>query len=303
MDTSTPFISVIVPALNEERTMRECIISLLGIDYPHDCREILVVDNSSTDRTAEIVKSFPVQYLHEDRPGASHARNRGIKASKGAIIAFTDADCVVTTGWLRQLVRGFEDEAVGAVEGETVAYPPDTPLERFIARRSYSQRARRRSPLYPYVILTNVAFRREVFDQIGLFDTRFPAAGGEDVDLTWRFLQETDLKLRYNPSAVVFHRHRSNVRGFFAQQMRDGRSLAILQAKYPSRLPWGWRKEARAWGLVAGHAWRAARAAVRNGLQRGRDVDAHERYFTFLKNLAVRIGFLRGALYRGRGFR
>jgi len=297
---SPPFASVIIPVLNEERTIRECLVSLLGMDYPPERREIIVVDNGSTDRTANIVKSFPVRYLREERRGASYARNRGIEASKGEILAFTDADCMVTTGWLRELVQGFEDEEIGGVEGETVAYPPDTPLERYIARRSYSHRARRRSPLYPYVIMTNVAFRREVFNRIGLFDTRFPSAGGEDVDLTWRFLQETDLTLRYNPSAVVFHRHRSNVREFFAQQMRNGRSLALLQAKYPARLPWGWRKEARAWGLVAGHAWRAARAAVRNGIQGGKDVDVHDWYFTFIKNLAVRIGFLRGALSRGR---
>ena len=74
MDNTTPFVSVIIPALNEEKTIRECLISLLKMDYPVDRREILVVDNGSTDRTAEIIKSFPVRYLQEDKPGCSAAR-------------------------------------------------------------------------------------------------------------------------------------------------------------------------------------------------------------------------------------
>ena len=303
MSCQLPFVSVIVPAFNEERTIRECLVSLLKMDYPHERREILVVDNGSTDRTAEIIKSLPVTYIREERKGISHARNRGIEASKGEILAATDADCVVTTGWLRELVQEFEDEGVGGVEGETVAYPPVSPVEHYLARiRSHSHHARRSSPLFPFVPNANIAYRREVFDKIGRFDPRCSPAG-EDVDFSWRFLAETGLELRYNPRAVVFHRHRSTVWDFFSQQMRNGRGLAILQAKYPARLPWGWRKETRAWGLVAGHAWRAARATVRNGFQRGKDVDAHDLYFTFLKNLAVRFGFLRGALYRGRGFR
>jgi len=101
MDDAMPFVSVIVPVLNGERTIRECIVSLLNMDYPVERREILVVDNDSTDRTTDIIKNFPVRYLREERRGASHARNRGIEASKGAILAFTDADCAVTTRWLR----------------------------------------------------------------------------------------------------------------------------------------------------------------------------------------------------------
>ena len=69
MDSNLPFISVIVPALNEEQNIRECLVSLLEADYPPERREILVVDNGSTDRTAEIVKSFPVRYLREERRG------------------------------------------------------------------------------------------------------------------------------------------------------------------------------------------------------------------------------------------
>ena len=135
MGSNLPFTSVIIPVLNGERTIRECLVSLLKMDYPVERLEILVVDNGSTDRTAEIINSFRVRYHREERRGASYARNRGIEASKGEILAFTDADCLVTTNWLRELVQGFDSEEVGVVAGEVVAYPPQTPAERYTAMR------------------------------------------------------------------------------------------------------------------------------------------------------------------------
>ena len=144
----------------------------------------------------------------------------------------------------------------------------------------------------------NVAFHRDVFHRIGIFDTRFPSAGGEDVDISWRFFQETDRKLLYNPKALVFHRHTSTVSGLFFQYMRYGRGYAFLREKYPARLPWGWRQELRAWSAVAGFAWVAARAALRYGLQGGKKMDVYDPYLTFLRKLAARIGFLRGILMR-----
>ena len=112
--------------------------------------------------------------------------------------------------------------------------------------------------------------------------------------------KETDLKLLYNPTAVVFHRHRSTVRGLISHQMRNGRALAILQAKYPARHPWNWRQELRAWSAIAGFAWIATRAAIRYGLRGGKKMDVYDTYFKFLRNLAVRVGFLRETLARGR---
>ncbi len=297
---SQPFASVIIPVLNGERTIRECLTSLINMDYPVERREILVVDNGSTDLTAEIVKSFPVRYLQEERRGASYARNRGIEASKGEILAFTDDDCVLSTGWLQELVRGFEDDGIGGVEGETVAYLPVTPVEHYMEGTSdFNYQVRISKPVDPFVVTANVAFRREVFHRIGLFDTRFPAAGGEDVDFAWRFLEETDLKLRYNPKAVVFHRHRSTVWGFFSQYMRYGRAGAILQEKYPERLPWTWWEELFAWRDVARWVWPGTRAALNYGLNRDKKKEAYYPYFTLLKKLAARIGFLRWTLARG----
>lgn len=84
------------------------------MDYPPERREILVVDNGSRDRTGQIVASYPVTLLREVLRGPAAARNRGIEASRGQLLAFTDADCVVTTRWLQELVLGFEDEDVGS---------------------------------------------------------------------------------------------------------------------------------------------------------------------------------------------
>jgi len=261
------------------------------MDYPVECREILVVDNGSTDRTAKIIKSFPIRYLCETRRGISYARNRGIEESRGDILAFTDSDCMVTTMWLRELVQGFQKERIGGMEGETVDYPPVTPVEHYTARRrSFSYKMRLASPLSPYVITANAAFRREVFDHIGGFDPRFPS--GEDVDFSWRFFQETDFELGYNPRAVVFHRHRSTVRDFFSQHVRTGRGIAHLRTKYPERLPWSWQKEIQAWGAVAVFAWMACRAAIRHRSLNYKRADVYDYYFTFLRKLAVRIGFV-----------
>jgi len=289
---------VIIPVLNGERTISECLVSLLRMGFPAEEREIIVVDNGSTDRTAEIVKRYAVRYLWEGRRGAASARNRGIEASKGEILAFTNADCVATTGWLTELIRDFDEDGIGAVEGKIVAYPPVTPAERYRAMtRSSSYQERHASPLSPYVSTANVAFRREVFDRIGLFDPRLE--GALDNDFTWRFLQETDRKLRYNPRAIVFLRHRRTGSDFFRQFMKYGRGLAMLRAKYPERLSWGWQQELRAWAAVAQFGLAAAEAAVRYGIKGGKVMDAYSPYFGFLRKLAVRVGFLRGMLAGG----
>ncbi|MGH7410496.1 MAG: glycosyltransferase, partial [Candidatus Methylomirabilis sp.] len=266
--------------------------------FPAEEREIIVVDNGSTDRTAEIVKRYPVRYLWEERRGAASARNRGIEASQGKILAFTNADCVVTTEWLTELTRGFDEDGIGAVEGKTVAYPPVTSAERYRAMtRSSSHQGRHASPLAPYVSTANVAFRREVFDRIGLFDPRLE--GALDNDFTVRFFQGTDLTLRYNPKAIVFLRHRRTGTDFFRQYMKYGRGLAMLRAKYPERLPWGWQQELRAWAAVGKFGLAAAEAAVRYGGKDGKVMDTYSPYFTFLRKLAVRLGFLRGMLAGG----
>ncbi|MDV2495302.1 MAG: glycosyltransferase [bacterium] len=292
-----PFVSIIIPVLNGERTIGDCLVSLLKMDYPSELREILVVDNGSTDRTAEIVKSFPVRYLQEERPGPSAARNKGIEASTGKILAFTDADCVVTTGWLQELVRGFDSEETGVVVGEMVPYPPQTPAERYTAMRKPRMYVHTSShPNFPWFETGNVAFRRKVFDHIGLFDPQILT--GEDVDISWRFFQNKNFKLVHRPKSVVFHRHRVTTWGLFKQYQGYGYGQAILSRKYRGKLSWDWRRELRAYGDISLAILALARAAILFMIK-GRDATRFSYLCCDLAcKLGARIGFIRGTLRR-----
>ena len=294
---SLPFVSVIIPVLNGERTIRECLTSLLKMDYPSERREILVVDNGSTDQTAAIVKTFPVRYLQEERRGASYARNQGIEASTGEIVAFIDADCTVTTRWLRELVQGFDGEEVGVVGGELVAYPPTTPAERYFAMRRPLWHTRTINyPISPWFLAGNTAFRREVFDQVGLFDPQF--VGCEDIDYSWRFFQSRHFKLIYRPKAVVFHRHRQTTWELLKQYHRYGLGQAILRRKYRKELSWGWKRELRAyWDLLLA-VLLLGRAVVLSMIRGRSTVEVFHPHFDLFRKLGARIGFISGNLRR-----
>src|SRR6266480_6290411 len=121
-----PSVSVIVPVRNGESTIADCLDAILATDYPADRREILVVDNGSSDGTSALIQSRPVRYLREHRRGVSNARNRGIAESNGEILAFVDADCLVEPQWLAELVRPFDDPEIGSVAGHLQHAPPTT---------------------------------------------------------------------------------------------------------------------------------------------------------------------------------
>ena len=187
-------VSVVVPVRNGERTIGECLASLVAVDFPAADREILVVDNGSSDGTGGIIARFPVQRLHVPRRGVSRARNAAIRASHGEILAFTDSDCVVARAWLCALLEPFADPGVGGVAGEIVGYPASTPTERYATQiRLLSPQRYLRRPTMPFAVFANLAFRREVFDRIGLLDETFVA--GESADFCTRFRRASGLRL------------------------------------------------------------------------------------------------------------
>ncbi len=291
-----PFISVIVPARNAADTLAGCLTALLALDYPAERQELIVVDNGSSDNTAEIALAHGARCVREPRRGSAHARNAGVAAAHGELLVFTDADCLATTGWLRAIATRFGDPAVGGVAGEIHPYPPRTATERHAARiRHLSPRRYLARPVLPFAVTANLAFRREALERVGPFDHHSPH-GGESTDICTRFFRATDLRLEFEPRAAVFHRHRSTLRGFLRQQWGYGRGHAFLYLKYADEAPWGWRQTIGAWADLGRSLARLA-AAV------GRREDRDELAFValdFMRKLALRIGFAREGLARGR---
>jgi cellulose synthase/poly-beta-1,6-N-acetylglucosamine synthase-like glycosyltransferase len=221
---------VIVPVRDGEGTIADCIDAILATDYPADRREIVVVDNGSTDATASLIQSKPVRYLREPKRGVSNARNRGIAESTGQILAFVDADCLVEPQWLTELVRPFEDPEVGSVGGDLQHAPPATAAERQAARLlgNWQRFAFTSNPAYP--ITANAAYRRDVLDRIGTFDPHMTRA--QDVELGLRFQEQSGRRLAYAENATARHRNRSTQLGFFRQQLGWAYGAGLVGAKF-----------------------------------------------------------------------
>lgn len=295
-----PFVSVVVPVLNGADLVACCLEALRRLDYPDDRHEVIVVDNGSTDGTWEILCRYPVRALCETRRGPSYARNHGIEAARGEIVAFMDADCVPTRGWLRELVAGFRDPEVGAVAGEILPFPPETPAERYAARiRHLSPERYLRRAIFPFAVTANLAFRREVFDRIGVLDVESPR-GGESTDLCTRFFRGTGQRLALASGAIVFHRHRDDSWSFFKQQYGYGRGHAYLYIKYEDEIPWGWRQTGKVYADLLAAGLSLAGAGLGRLAGRVGNDELEFAYFEFLKKLALRIGFAREAASRRR---
>jgi len=232
-----PFVSVVVPAYNAAKTIAACLESLTAQDYPGDRREIIVVDNNSSDATAAIAARYPVRLIHErGRQSSYAARNRGLEAARGELVAFTDADCVAQPDWLSRLVDGYEDETVGAFAGRVAAWEPQTVLEQFAERRrQVSNDASMACSFLPYAMTANVAYRRQLLEALGGFDALLISGG--DADLSWRLQLNGGKSIRFNRAAVVHHKHRSSLRSFWRQHWMYGYGTAMLYERYP-----GYRK-------------------------------------------------------------
>jgi cellulose synthase/poly-beta-1,6-N-acetylglucosamine synthase-like glycosyltransferase len=233
-----PKVSVIVPIYNGENDLPELIQCLRSQTYPVAQVEYLLVDNYSCDRTSTILQSeatIPglsiVPLLETNIQSSYAARNTGIRAATGEIIVFTDVDCRPEPNWLSEIVPGFINPKLGIAVGEIIAFPGQTLWEKYADRQNtLSQKHTLAHPFYPYGQTANLAIRRQVFLEVGLFRPYLTTGG--DADICWRIQQQTNWQLEFFPSAIVRHRHRSTLPEFQSQWRRYGKSNRYLHELY-----------------------------------------------------------------------
>jgi glycosyltransferase involved in cell wall biosynthesis len=215
--SSYPLVSIIVPVYNGQDTLELCLDSISKLCYPKDLLEVILVDNGSTDSTVAIAKRYNVTVLHEPSIKSSYAaRNVGIKAAKGDLLAFTDADCIVTPNWLKHLVAHWNDTSIGCFAGEIEAYLPEDLIEVFSDRQGILRQSGTLTCAYlPYTQTANSAYRKTVFNQVGLFISEMTSGG--DADIAWRMQKQLGLEIKFIPEALVYHKHRTSLQGLFTQ--------------------------------------------------------------------------------------
>jgi glycosyltransferase involved in cell wall biosynthesis len=226
-----PAVSVIVPVHNEESYIGACLDALLAQEYPGSKLEIIVVDNGSSDLTPAILSRYSnrVRVLNERRRGAAAARNTGIAAARGEIVAFTDADGVAKCDWLIHLVAPLEDPKVGIVGGRILALPPASAIEQYgeILTDHESSLAGR----IPFAMTGNWASRTDEIRAVGGFDPEF--LNGHDSDLSLRMFL-AGFASRFQPAAVVYHVNEATFGGLFRQGFSHGKASVKLARKHAS---------------------------------------------------------------------
>lgn len=227
-----PKVSVVVCAYNAAETLEDCLSSLERLRYPN--YEVIVINDGSRDATPEIAERHPVKLISVPNGGLSAARNLGMRAATGEIVAYTDADTRADEDWLAYLVQPFLATNAVGVGGPNVVPHDDGWVAQCVAR----------SPGGPTQVLLddttaehipgcNMAFRKWALEEVGGFDPTYKKAG-DDVDICWR-LQARGWRLGFSHSALVWHHHRNSVWAYWRQQVGYGEGESFLAQRHPEK--------------------------------------------------------------------
>ena len=236
-----PSVSVIV-CTNKDgiaNGMEACLNSLRGLSYPEDLVEYIVVNDGSTEQTKQLVAdNIPVfsraslkltQIINEPNRGLYASKQRAMQEKKHSsqVVAVTDDDCEVDPSWLTLLVPHYQDPRVGSVGGRIDSKNDKTVLERFAADPWNQVLCNPENARFFHG--ANCSYRRAALESIGGFNPKLTSGG--DAEVSFR-LREAGWKLMYEPDAVVYHQHRTTLKGFWQQFKKYGHGDYYLLQKF-----------------------------------------------------------------------
>lgn len=226
--------TVAIPCYNGAAYLEETIRSVLAQSRPAD--EVLVIDDGSNDGSGAIAARYPVRLVtHPVNQGLSAARNTAIAECRGEILAFIDVDALADEGWLETVLDTFEDAGVSGVGGPGVEAQIHNLADRWRARHATQGYHYRQTTRVPHLFGLNMAFRRDVLEGSGGFDTSL-RTNAEDMDMGYR-LDGLGHKLLYRPDARVFHQRRDTLESLRTTMYRWYYWAFVVKRKN-GRNPW-----------------------------------------------------------------
>jgi glycosyltransferase involved in cell wall biosynthesis len=218
-------LSVVVPFHNAAATLARCLDGLRAQELPRRQFEVIAVDNNSTDDSAEIVRGYgEVRLLHEPVQGSYAARNRGVTAAGGRILAFTDPDCVPAPDWLATIMREMRAPETAVLLGGYILARCSPALGLLVCYENTKDAfvfASHAPQLY-YGHTNNMAVRRDVFERFGPFVER---RRGADTLFVRRVVDHLSCRaVRYAPDALVDHLELDAVLAYYRKLMLYGES-------------------------------------------------------------------------------
>lgn len=223
-----PVISVVIPAYNACSIVGNLLESLRKQTFTDF--ETIVVDDGSIDKTEDVVRGFKnVKFVKKEHSGPAAARNLGIKNAKGEIIAFTDADCIADSDWLKSISEAFIDGKVNAVMGRVKILKSNFLGDSISALGFPAGGAVGFEKMWKvsndgftdHLSTCNCAVRKNLFEKYGFFDEIFKTAGNEDSEFSHR-LAKNNVKIKYCPDAVIFHKTRADFISFLRWNLKRG---------------------------------------------------------------------------------
>jgi len=238
-----PFVSVIVAVRNEEKYIRECLDSLIAQDYLRDRYEVLIVDGRSADGTREIVEGYAkthpnIKLVDNPRVNAAAGRNIGIKEARGEVLIMFSGHARAEGNFISTLTSKLAacDSSVAGV-GCGHETPPDAP---FIAKSiglvmgsrfgGYGTTFPRGGEERFVDSIAFTAYRREIFERVGLHDERFVV--GQDGELNLR-IKKAGYRLLYTPKTMAHHHKKDSLSKFSKQMFNYGVARAKMIRKHP----------------------------------------------------------------------
>jgi cellulose synthase/poly-beta-1,6-N-acetylglucosamine synthase-like glycosyltransferase len=232
-DVPEASVSVVIPTFNGHSRIGSCLDALLS--QSHRDIQIIVVDDGSTDDTADVIRRYEgVLFLRQNNSGPAAARNRGAAEATGTIILFTDDDCVPVPSWVEAMLQPFADPEVIGVKG---AYR--TRQRRLVARFvqiEYEDRYRMMSRFQyiDFVDTYSAGFRRDPFLKMTGYDTSFPLACAEDIELSYR-MSARGWKMKFSPEAVVYHTHPDSLWRYLRKKYKFAFWRVLALRKNPAK--------------------------------------------------------------------